>query len=105
MRFQSGGRVHASDRGPVLEETASPAGLVFVSRFGRVTVRVAVVGASGLAGFAVVASLLEKGIETLPLLASTGNVWRLFSQGIPPQLVYVLHPGGLSRAPGRRPQV
>jgi len=63
-------------------------------------VRVAVVGASGLAGFAVVEYLLEKGIETVPLVGSTGNSWRLFSQGITPQLVNVLHPDGLSRALG-----
>ena len=62
--------------------------------------RVAVVGASGLAGFAVVEYLLEKGIETVPLVGSTGNSWRLFSQGITPQLVNVLHPDGLSRALG-----
>jgi nucleoside-diphosphate-sugar epimerase len=44
--------------------------------------------------------LLEKGIETVPLVGSTGNSWRLFSQGIAPQLVNVLDPEGLSRALG-----
>lgn len=60
--------------------------------------RVAVVGASGFAGFAVVEHLLEKGIETVPLVGSTGNSWRLFSQGITPRLVNVLDPEGIGRA-------
>jgi len=60
--------------------------------------KVAVVGASGFAGYAVLEQLLEKGVETVPLVGSTGNSWRLLSRGISPKLVNVLEPGGLRSA-------
>jgi nucleoside-diphosphate-sugar epimerase len=60
--------------------------------------RVAVVGASGLAGLAVVEHLLREGIETIPLVGSTGNSWGLLSQGIVPRVVNVLNRNELSHA-------
>jgi nucleoside-diphosphate-sugar epimerase len=60
--------------------------------------KVAVAGASGFVGLAVVEYLLEKGIETVPLVGSTGNSWRFASRGIAPQLVNVLDADAVARA-------
>ena len=60
--------------------------------------KVAVAGASGFAGFAVVEYLLSKGIDTVPLVGSTGNSWRLFSRGLSPRLTNVLDREALRRA-------
>lgn len=46
--------------------------------------RIAIVGASGLVGTAVVERLLSEGrYEVVPLIHTSGNAWRLTSQGIP----------------------
>lgn len=60
--------------------------------------KVAVAGASGFAGFAVVEYLLSKGIDAVPLVGSTGNSWRLLSRGLSPRLTNVLDREGLRRA-------
>jgi nucleoside-diphosphate-sugar epimerase len=60
--------------------------------------KVAVVGASGFVGVALVEYLLAKGIETVPLVGSTGNSWRFSSQGIKPRMVNVLDAHGMGRA-------
>lgn len=51
---------------------------------------VAVVGASGFLGSAVVEYLHRQGVEVVPLAGSTGNSWRLMSQGHKPRVVNVL---------------
>jgi nucleoside-diphosphate-sugar epimerase len=53
-------------------------------------VKVAVIGASGFLGSAVVEYLHRRGVEVVPLAGSTGNSWRLVSQGYTPRVVNVL---------------
>lgn len=60
--------------------------------------KVAIIGASGFAGSAVLEYLLEKGVDTVPLVGSTGNSWRLSSQGITPRIVSVLDAAALREA-------
>ena len=59
--------------------------------------RVAVVGASGLVGNAVVEYLAERNVDFRPLVGSTGNSWRLMSQGYEPSVANVLDRGQVRR--------
>lgn len=45
--------------------------------------RVAVIGASGFVGVAVVENLRRRGVEAVPVIHSPGNAWRLIRLGIP----------------------
>src|SRR3954469_20234652 len=60
--------------------------------------KVAIVGASGFAGYAVYEYLVANGMDVLPLVGSTGNSWRLLSRGITPQVVNVLDSRKLAHA-------
>jgi nucleoside-diphosphate-sugar epimerase len=53
--------------------------------------RVAIVGASGFVGTAVVHYLTGKGLDVVPLVGSTGNSWHLLSQGFEPRVGNVLN--------------
>ena len=59
--------------------------------------RVAVVGASGLVGNAVVEYLAVRNVDVQPLVGSTGNSWRLMSQGYEPRVANVLDRGHVRR--------
>lgn len=64
-----------------------------------VSKRVAIFGASGLVGTAVVERLLKQGRDDIvPLIHSSGNAWRLASQGIPLKQVDLLDKATLQGA-------
>jgi nucleoside-diphosphate-sugar epimerase len=61
--------------------------------------RIAVIGASGLAGAALCEYLLDKGRdEVVPLIRSSGNAWRLARRGLALRTVDCLDAGDVSRA-------
>jgi 2-alkyl-3-oxoalkanoate reductase len=62
------------------------------------SMRVAIVGASGFAGQATTELLLSRGIDAVPLVHSTGNSWGLFTRNIHPRLVDVLDTAQLKDA-------
>jgi nucleoside-diphosphate-sugar epimerase len=55
--------------------------------------RVAVIGASGFVGVAVVEDLRRRGVDTVPVIHSPGNAWRLIRLGIPLRQADLLIPG------------
>jgi nucleoside-diphosphate-sugar epimerase len=59
--------------------------------------RVAVIGASGFVGTAVVEYLQARGVEVLPFVGSTGNSWQLLRRGLKPQVLDVLDAAAVER--------
>ena len=59
--------------------------------------KVAVIGASGFVGTAVVEYLQARGVEVLPFVGSTGNSWQLLRRGLKPQVLDVLDAAAVER--------